>query len=799
MLRKITIILLLVCNSLFVFAQSNGIIVGYAYTDEGSPLIYANVQIKETQQGVVTNNLGRFEFADMPTGDYTLLITAIGYEANEQKINVKANKICKVDCRCRSNTQELQAIVVTAEKQEDDLQKVPISVTAIDGKKIQALQVSNINEIGRITPNFRTYDDGGGSFPLVSTRGIITIDETPIVGVYVDDVPLFNTGSFPSYFGDLERIEVLKGPQGTLYGRNSLGGVINIVSKKPTNQTKGFITAGYGNLNQYEFSAGINTPLVKDKLFFRINGGITQRDGYVENTFLNNKDLYGRKAYIGNIRLNYLPSKKWTLSFNSNIEHRKVNAYAFLGGFGATQRNIDSLVTNHPFQVRQNTQGVYTTISWSNALKVGYANDKIKFDAIAAYQFTDKRGTGDDFDFSEFDIQSIVGENKINTLSEELRISSNTDKKFSWLGGAYIYWVDNKTNNNQINGADNAFFAPSPEIAAQYPFTDISNSIIQQNGFSLFGQASYKLTEQLTLTAGLRYELENSSLEVKDRYEKNGEDYIYPDLGAVPNQYERSTQFDALSPKVNLSYQAKENLLLYVNFARGYRPGGVNPFVSDPQKATFEPEYSLNYELGIKNKLWNNRAKVNASVFYITYEGQQLFTILNLATFDFGRSNIGNSLSYGAELETEFLLTKGLNFTANIGYLETEITNYKLTGFTGEIDNKGNKQIMSPRWNGNVSINYDIALTEKWKANLSLDYQYQSDVFFDAENTAKQEAYGLLNSRIVIGNQNFELALWAKNLNNKTYLSYGYSVAASGIFASYGLPRTYGLSVTAKF
>lgn len=799
--------LLIICLQLLVFgslyAQNAGNISGNITTDENEPLISANVILKELQKGTFTNEQGTFTIENIEQGQYTLVVSAIGYVTKEQSITVTTGETSFVNLSCETNALELESIIITAEKREDELQNVPISVSSVGSKKVAGLQISNSNEIGRITPNFRTYDDGGGSFPLVSTRGIITIDNTPVVGMYIDDVPLFNTISFPSYIGDIDRIEVLKGPQGTLYGRNSIGGVINIITKKPANNTKGFVTAGYGNLNQYDVQAGISAPIAKDKLFLRFNGGLTGRDGYIENMFLNNTDLLSRKAYSANGKITYWANDQWTFKLNSGYERREVNAYAFIGGFGATAQAVENTVNNTPYQVNQNTNGLYTTNISNNAFKASFTNDKIKFDAITAYQKTKLNRENDDFDFSPADIQEVVSDKTdFSTISQEIRISSNRDSRLNWIGGLYLYSVSNKSNARRRNGVDNAFNPQLPaDAAAQYPYDQIARNEVNQNGFSIFGQASYQLREKLTATLGLRYEIENSNLNVTNSFEKDGQNFIYPLLGVGPAEFDKSTQFDAFSPKANLAYQATENSLLFVNVTRGYRPGGVNEFVLDEAKATFNPEFSWNYEVGVKNKLWNNRAKLNANIFYIDYKDQQLYNVIDLTTFSIGRENIGNSRSIGAELETEVVLTKGLNFTGNLGYLQTEFIDYTYIGFTGmPIDNKGNEQVMSPQWSGNVGLNYAMDITEDWKGSIVLDYQYQSDVFFDPENTAKQEAYGLLNGRVVIEkSKRFEFALWGKNITDATYLSYGYSVSGAGIFASYGLPRTFGTSITAKF
>lgn len=776
-------------------------IAGTVTDEDSTPILGANVSLLDTGKGTSTDIQGTFTIGDLSSGTFFIQVSYLGFESVTKEIELKAN--ATVNFTLVKTLGQLSEVVVSAANRKlQNIQKTAASIAAVNAQEVADLQIGNINELGRITSNFRTYDDGGGSFPLVSTRGVITIDATPVVGVYVDDVPLFNVLSFPSYFGDIESIEILKGPQGTLYGRNSIGGVINITSKKPTNRTSGYVTTGYGNLNQYEVQAGISTPIVKDRLFAKINGGITARDGYIENTFLNNTELLGREAYNGNLKLTYIANDNWHFRLNSGYERREVNAYAFVGGFGATGTDIENAVNNAPFQVAQNTNGLYTTDILNNSLNVRFTNDNIRIEAITAYQFTNVDRVGDDFDFSPADIQEVASDmTKLNTISQEIRVSSNTKSRLDWIGGLYLYSVTNNIDRTTRNGADNAFnpMLP-PEAAAQYPFNQLSNNEVEQMGLSIFGQASYQLTDKLTATAGLRYEIEDSSLDVNNRFEKDGQDFMFPALGAVPAAFDKETEFSAFSPKFSLGYQASENSFLFANVTRGYRPGGVNEFVLDENRATFDPEFSWNFELGTKNTFANNRIKLNTTLFYINYEDQQLFNVLDLSTFSIGRENIGNSESYGVEIETEFVLAKGLNFTGNLGILKTEFTEYTYIGFTGvEINNEGNRQVMSPESSGSLGLNYNTNLGSKWKGSLLIDYQFQSEVFFDPENTAKQRGYGLLNTRLVVGSKNLEFAFWTKNLTDETYLSYGYSVSGSGIFASYGLPQTYGATVTAKF
>ena len=302
-----------------------------------------------------------------------------------------------------NNTEEevftLPAQTVTVQKREEVLQKVPIAVASIDGTTAEVLQISNINEVGRISPNLKSYDDGAGLYPMIASRGMFTIDEVPVVGVYVDDIPLFSTSSFPKMLADIERIEVLRGPQGTLYGRNTLAGAINVITKPPTNQTKGFASFGYGNLNQIEARAGVSTALIEDKLFARISGSSTLRDGYIENTFLDTDNLLEYEQYGGNLRLTYLPSNTQSFSFNTSLEQREIDAYAFVGGFGVFGKDIEALRRNSPYQVAYNTQGVYDTLLSNSALKIDYETDSLSIKSITSLQYTDNTAYDDELDF----------------------------------------------------------------------------------------------------------------------------------------------------------------------------------------------------------------------------------------------------------------------------------------------------------------------------------------------------------------------------------------------------------------
>ncbi|MEL7162658.1 MAG: TonB-dependent receptor, partial [Bacteroidota bacterium] len=388
----------------------------------------------------------------------------------------------------------------------------------------------------------------------------------------------------------------------------------------------------------------------------------------------------------------------------------------------------------------------------------------------------------------------------ITTFGEEIRLgSTDTEADFSWLAGAFLYRYTYDNQGNITAGADNAFFATTPENAAQYPYIQRQNAILTQTGVSFYVNGDYKLTPELKVTAGLRYEIERSQSDNVTSFSRNGDEgYSFPPLNLIPASFDESVNFDAFSPKVGLSYQLNPNQLLYANVARGYRPGGINAFSSTEESLKYDPEFTWNYEVGYKSTLLENRLRFNLTGFYIDYTDQQLITVTDLSTFSLGNQNIGKSISYGLELETELLLTKGLTVSLNGGWLETEIKEYKVVGFAGEIDNAGNRNAYAPSLNGSLGLSYRTTLG-KVRVGANADYQYQSEIFLDPENQYSQPAYGLLSARISACVEHYELAIWGRNLADIAYFSYGYSLPGFGGFGSYGLPRMVGTSFSVKF
>jgi len=677
-------------------------------------------------------------------------------------------------------------LIVTANRRSENIQKTAASVSAVTSKQIEQLQINEIGEMNSIAPNFRLYDDGAtGAFTLAASRGISTVDTNPVIGLYIDDVPYFNTFAFPLQLADVDQIEVLRGPQGTLYGRNALGGVIKITSKKPTNDVNGYASIGYGNQDAVDLSVAFNMPVIKDKLFFRANTNISERDGFVRNAF-NGKDLQNRKSVDANFRLKYFATDRLSMGLLYSLQRRESDAYAFV--LPTPDNTLQDIIENNPYEVNFNEDVFRLALTQNTAFTLKYNFDDFALILVTAYQNTNQQ-LNDEFDYSPLDIQSVRGDLDVENLTQELRLGSTGDRKLDWTAGVFLFRNKNTQNDDFNFGADLPLVFP--DFAGLAPYNRFDGSVSIRKGIAVFGQATYDITEKFALTAGLRYDYEEVDVDA---------DRTFSSPAFTADQFTETANFNAFSPKVALSYQATDDVFLFANVARGFRPGGINTFVLDRTQAAFDPETTINYEAGVKTNLLDNRLKLNLTGFFINYDNQQVFTILNLETFDLGTDNIGESRSYGIELESQWAATKNLSFGLNLGYLNTEVLDYQPLDFnTGEpLDLSGRELPVSPNFNGNFTANYITPISKKINLETSLDYVYQSDSFFDVPNDLLQEAYGLLNGRIGVTSKNLDFFVWGKNLTDETYFSYGFGLGSFSA-ASFGLPQTYGATLTVKF
>lgn len=705
-----------------------------------------------------------------------------------------------------TKTKQLEEVIVTANKREESIIKVNTSITSLSSKKLEDTRTWGLSGLTALVPNYN-YQELGVSFQQIqSIRGIQVFSENPAVSTYIDDVNNIDILANGFAFTDIERIEILRGPQGTLYGRNAMGGVVNIITKKPTNQTNGFAETSFGNLGLQRYSTGIKTPIIKDKLYFGLNGLYQTQDGFLKNnisgtsatdTNLNGKSVGGEKNLYGNMFLKWLVNNRFHLTLNLKGQQDKSNNSGFMvSQFSDTYAFANPDVINLS-RIQSHERNILNT-----SLVAKYNADKFTITSISALQTIS-------FGFKDLDFPGIYHsyyDGKIGELlppqkvwSQELRINSHSDNKFQYTAGVYAFTqkgYEPTTNTAyELSDAEAAAFGlPSGTYL-------INRNRSNNSGLAGFGEMSYQLTNKLKATVGLRYDYEKREATFNgfgDAMLFNGVvTEINPNITADGN-------YSAISPKFSVNYSVNELSNIYATYTRGFRAGGINASsLPVGVRQTFDPEYSNNYEIGYKSFLLDKKLSIGASAFLIQWKDLQFYNLV--APFTYARENVGNAQSAGIEIEVSALPVKGLQLDGSFGFNPTEYKGFDLkrvnfgTGVESTTAIGGNKLSNAPTHTLFLGAQYEYSINQKLKAIVRGEIRNLGKQYTDIQNQIEQPSYTLLNSRIGLTYGKYSLFIWGQNLTNERYLAYGNPDSSFGRQSRMAQPRTFGLTLSAKF
>jgi iron complex outermembrane receptor protein len=789
MIKRICSVLLLAICYLSVKSQEKNIISGKIVDRQSHPVEAATVSILNSNWNTISDSQGDFSFRNIPSGQYTVQVTAIGFAAVSRDVSVGAGSTGSLVIQLSDASTQLDAVVVTAQKKEESLQKIPFSITAISSRKVEQFRLWNSKDLTAIVPNLYSANPGDDR-NVTSIRGITSTSYDPAVATYIDGVNQFGLDTYIASLFDVERIEVLRGPQGTLYGRNAMGGVINIITKQPSNNTNGFAEINFGNYGQQRYSAGIRSPLVKDKLFLGAAAMYDHSDGYYTNEF-NNSKFDRQHSITGNYYLKYLANDHWVVSLNvKHHDNRNNGTFPLVVGADAALAN--------PFRLNQNaiTQMIDNTLN--SSLSINYAGHFFNFSSQTAYQSNHRYYDQPiDGDFSPIDGVEIINNygnqwNRVRVYTQEFKFSSPASSlsPVKWTAGTYLFYQDNPVKQATRFGKDAAFVGAPDSL-----FSIINTTKGKSTGIAFYGQANYTLNEKFDLTFGLRYDYEHKKQSVRGQYQHDpNPDPIFdtrPDTSGTAG-------FSALSPKLGLEYHVANNHDLYFTYGRGYRAGGLTQLSSDPSQPPlfrFKPEYSNNFEVGIKNRSLNNILRINLSAFYTNITNAQVPTLILPDAITITR-NTGKLNSKGVELELASTPLKGLEAEYNFGYNDAKYKTLKLSQNGTEVDLNGKRQIFSPSVTSMLALQYSYTISKQQDLKLQLrgEWMYIGDQYFDLANNIKQEGYNLFNTRFGIVARNFEIMFWGRNLADKKYIAYAYDFGAVHL----GNPKTYGVTIKAR-
>ncbi len=793
------VVLLCLCTG--VYAQT--VVQGRVSNQDGEPIAFANIAILNSSGGTATDSNGEFEL-NIPSADAILRVTALGYAA----INVQLTNQEYLNITLFGTNEKLGDVTVFGRKREETLLTTPIAVSTLDSRTVENTRTWDLGGLTAIVPNY-LYQESGVAFQAIQTiRGIQVFSENPAVATYVDDVNQLDILANGFALTDIERIEVLRGPQGTLFGRNAMGGVINIVTKPPTNTTEGFVEVGFGNLNLQRHALAFRTPLVNDKLFFGFSGLFQKRDGYWENDdslalvpdpSLNGETVGDFQNLYGNLSLKWLASPKFSLALNIKGQRDRSDA----SGFFVSQPN-EEIAFETPDRIYLSRLASHERNIVNTALVGRYFTDKHTYTSITTYQNISLAFEDVDFPgfFHSF-VDNEIGEKlpPQEVWSQELRLNSNNlDSKWQYTAGLFGF------TQNAFEPSTNLAQELTDAEADEFGFPRGSNIIFRNegrnSGFATFGEFTVDVTKQLVFTGGLRYDYE------KRKATFNGfGDLNFLNGALIENNPDITEEGDysAVSPKAALSFSPCENMNLYGSYTRGFRAGGINAQrLPEGVDQTFDPEFSNNYEMGYKFNTMDNRFRLAIAHFWIAWTDIQFFNLV--APFSFARENVGDARSTGIELEATAIPIKGLQLDASFGYTDTEYEDFELVrqDFVSEEEIRteisGNTLANTPEYTLFLGAQYGTKLSDALGSTFRLELRSIGSYFTDIQNTLEQPSYNLLNARITLDYNDFTLALWGQNLTDETYLAFGNPDTSFGSRnVRTAAPLTFGTSLTYKF
>lgn len=673
---------------------------------------------------------------------------------------------------------QLDTVTVTVEKREQNSQDVPASLSVLSETAIEDAGLTSVEEAVSYMPNIHFIDFGAAFEQRIFMRGLGSTHNAPAVNFNIDGVTQFRSESLDMALYDIESIEVLRGPQGTLYGRNSLGGVINITTRKPDNELRGQIRTDFGNYNLQQYQGAVSGPVIKDSLYLGLAGSYKVRDGFTKNDFLDN-DVDNMESVDGRVHLRLAPADS---NFEANL---KLYAEGDRHGTSALQLLDDVKDTPHTANF-DHVSDTHRQVLGSS-LSLEWKLDDGVFTSISAFQKLNL-WSDSDFDFSTADMNTFTNDSESYQYSQELRYSAGTDKDiFRWTTGVYAWGSQQEDISSTTDGKD------MPPMFGFPGNANHNKADLEGYGFAPFGQATVTVFDKLDLTAGIRWEWEKRDGDFHDYTER-------ADTGTTVENLKGSDSIISQQwlPKFSAAYHFTDNLMAYASLAWGYRSGGFN-FMYDPnnpESVSFDPETSINYEVGVKSTWLDNRLYANLSAYYIEIEDMQVSVGIP-GKMTMLVDNAGEAHSRGAELEVGVRPFTGMDINASYGYTEMEYDKY--TDPVKNVDYSGKTPPYVPNHTYSLSAQYRYPLTDTLTLFTRGEVIGVGKQYWGSDNAVSEDPYQLLNARIGVESEDFDVYLYGKNLTDQEYRKIGYLTGMGAVYAQSGDPLTFGVNLVYRF
>ena len=710
----------------------------------------------------------------------------------------------------------LEEVIVTAKKREESLQDVSISITAFSGEEIRNRNLITSNELGQYLPGVQVEPASGNQFAKTVIRGSGSVDfagnANTTVGVYSDEVYMSSIFAHTLVPFDMQRVEVLRGPQGTLYGRNATAGAINYITNKPEQEFHGYGTIGYGNYDAVRFEGAV-TGGVTENLSLRVAGTYQNDDGWMEGrttipgtvggTFNDTDQYYWRGMAL------WTPQENIEILFNvhgsqdhsSGFQYQQVgtvdpNTYA--PDCDSTVRddciNYDGYRDPDGIEERGDpTAGDFDLFGPSDLetiggyMRIDWDFDGFRATSITAYDKFQRAMTGDD-DGGPSAISHNFYRHETRTFSEEIRLTSTSEGPWEWIVGGY-YATEELPSTNAYE-----FFG-----FVTYQYYDQ-----ESDHFAAFANLGYQVNDLIKVYGGLRYTRD----EIEIHHNSDLFDPPYPiGFGTGLSVFDPGTSgertYDDVTWKVGVDFTPNDDLLVYAHVGTGYKSGGINVGFGDPAEFNiYDEETILAVEGGFKSTLFDGRAQLNVSGFYYDYEDLQVFDnfIGSFGNLIIVLGNADQADYYGMEAELKTRLVDRLDLNFGLAYLDTEFKEFT-RAVTGQ-DLAGHSNVYAPEWKfvGNLAYEWPLQTVAEGTLAFNFDWSWTDELYHTVENhnSARAKARWLVGARVSYRmlNDKLEIAAWGRNLSDTKYRVQTFDYTSIGLQTSVpNRPRSYGIEL----
>lgn len=733
---------------------------------------------------VVTDQRGRYEVDRLPAGHYRVTATLRGFEPWSTEIDVGAGAATLDIVLALSSFSE--RVTVTATKTgATDVQSTPVAITVLPARTLEQMGVQTVEGLAGLVPSVTISQHTGAA--QVTIRGIGTnstvVGADPSATIHLDGVYLGRPAMVFADFLDVDRVEVLRGPQGTLYGRNSVGGTINIVTRTPTNTLETSVRLTAGNYDQRRAEGALSGPLIKDKVMGRVALLRGTRAGFVTDLDHPDHALGSEDTWAGRGQLRVVLGTRSDLLLSGDygrfegVPLTYAKPLVAKPGFRFDNlTNLWTVRTSHPTSGRNIQQGVSARL----AVRL---NATTTLNSLTAYRKSNYRFFID-ADATELPLQTTDAPDLQHQVSQELTVVQRAPK-LTWIGGAFFF---DEHNEGRVE------ITVYPAQIQIRPFTRVG-----VKAWALFGQATYSVSSRVSLTGGVRYTDER-----KDLVNTGGVYRLGTTTLADPTSFYDfldTVSFAAWTPKGTIEVQASRDTFVYVSATRGFKSGGFNPTATKPGMA-FRPEFAWSYEGGLKRTLAGGRVRVNAAAFSNDYQDLQVQSFVRSGVVDV--SNAGAATIRGVEIEATAKAGRGLQLAGHVSWLDATYSRYSafVPGRATRLDAAGNRLNNAPGWSGGGSAVYEFATGRAGTASVRGDVSWQSRVFFTPVNDdiETQRAYGLVHLRAGFEprGRRWEMAVYMRNVGNRGYITGTANIPLPAFTGRPGEPRHWGAQFTLR-